>query len=194
MQNGTQTEVNIIGSGPLNYHATHLQNPDRLVLDFAGSHLKTSEKHIASNLDPVREIRLAQFTPEVSRVVIDLRQPARYNISTDGNTVPYPLRRSAPSGGSRASRSSPSSLRTVMTPKAAATTSGWQTPEAGAGRSRPQIPAPAAGSSGCADADLSGSRRTRGRQQSRRRKPSPLRTRPRGFSRRHQRRAADDPG
>ena len=52
---------------------TRLQNPDRLVLDFAGSQLTTSEKHIASNLDPVREIRLAQFTPEVSRVVIDLR-------------------------------------------------------------------------------------------------------------------------
>ena len=57
-----------------------MQNPDRLVLDFAGSHLTTREKQIASNLDPVREIRLAQFTPEVSRVVIDLREPARYNI------------------------------------------------------------------------------------------------------------------
>ena len=71
----------------LTYHAMHLQNPDRLVLDFAGSHLKTTEKHIASNLDPVREIRLAQFTPEVSRVVIDLREPARYNIKGDGSTV-----------------------------------------------------------------------------------------------------------
>ena len=58
-----------------------LQNPDRLVLDFAGAHLKTSEKHIASNLDPVREIRLAQFSPEISRVVIDLRQ-ARPTTST----------------------------------------------------------------------------------------------------------------
>ena len=34
--------------------------------------------HIASNLDPVREIRLAQFTPKTSRVVIDMRQAARY--------------------------------------------------------------------------------------------------------------------
>jgi type IV pilus assembly protein PilQ len=86
-QNGAATEVSITGSGPLTYHALHLQNPDRLVLDFAGSHLSTSEKQIASNLDPVREIRLAQFTPEVSRVVIDLRQPARYNIKGDGSTV-----------------------------------------------------------------------------------------------------------
>ena len=86
-QNGTATEVSISGSGPLSYHSIHLQNPDRLVLDFAGSHLTTTEKQIASNLDPVREIRLAQFTPEVSRVVIDLREPAHYSIKGAGNTV-----------------------------------------------------------------------------------------------------------
>jgi type IV pilus assembly protein PilQ len=99
-QNGNQTEVNVIGSGHLTYHATRLQNPDRLVLDFAGSHLKTSEKHIASNLDPVREVRLAQFTPEVSRVVIDLRQPARYSINASGNSVTVSfVPAAAPSGG-----------------------------------------------------------------------------------------------
>ena len=38
-QNGEQTEVNVVGSGKLNYHVTRLQNPDRLVLDFSGSHL-----------------------------------------------------------------------------------------------------------------------------------------------------------
>ncbi len=76
-QNGDQTNVSVLGSGPLNYHAIHLQNPDRIVLDFSGSSLKTSVRHIASNLDPVREIRLAQFTPEVSRVVIDLRHACR---------------------------------------------------------------------------------------------------------------------
>ena len=67
--------------------ATRLQNPDRLVLDFAGSHLKTSNKQIASNMDPIREVRLAQFTPDVARVVIDLRQPAEYNINANGNSV-----------------------------------------------------------------------------------------------------------
>ena len=60
-------------SAKLTYHVSRLHNPDRIVLDFSGAHLKTSEKHIASNLDPVKEIRLAQFSPEVSRVVIDLR-------------------------------------------------------------------------------------------------------------------------
>jgi type IV pilus assembly protein PilQ len=86
-QNGEQTEVNVVGSGKLTYHVTRLQNPDRIVLDFSGAHLKTSEKSIASNLDPVRDIRLAQFSPEVSRVVIDLRSPAHYSINASGNAV-----------------------------------------------------------------------------------------------------------
>ena len=86
-QNGDQIEVNVQGSGKLNYHVTRLSNPDRIVLDFNGAHLKTSQKNIASNLDPVREIRLAQFTPDVSRVVIDLRSPAHYNVNATGNAV-----------------------------------------------------------------------------------------------------------
>jgi type IV pilus assembly protein PilQ len=86
-QNGEQTEVNVVGSSKLTYRVLRLHNPDRIVLDFAGAHLKTSEKNIASNLDPVKEIRLAQFTPEVSRVVIDLRQPARFGINASGNAI-----------------------------------------------------------------------------------------------------------
>ncbi|HEX4581492.1 MAG TPA: type IV pilus secretin PilQ [Acidobacteriaceae bacterium] len=86
-QNGEQTEVNVVGSSKLTYHVLRLHNPDRIVLDFAGAHLKTSAKNIASNLDPVKEIRLAQFTPEVSRVVIDLRQPARFDINASGNAI-----------------------------------------------------------------------------------------------------------
>jgi hypothetical protein len=86
-QNGDQIEVNVVGSGKLSYHVTRLSNPDRIVLDFSGAHLKTAQKNIASNLDPVREIRLAQFTPDVSRVVIDLRSPAHYNVNASGNAV-----------------------------------------------------------------------------------------------------------
>jgi len=98
-QNGEETDVRISGSGSLAYHATRLESPDRLVLDFEDAHLGTPEKHIASNLDPVRDIRLAQFTPEISRVVIDLREPALYKINKEGNivTVAFAPRRSGPS-------------------------------------------------------------------------------------------------
>jgi type IV pilus assembly protein PilQ len=98
-QNGDQIEVNVVGSGKLTYHVTRLSNPDRIVLDFTGAHLKTSQKNIASNLDPVREIRLAQFTPEVSRVVIDLRSPAHYNVNASGNAVTVAFASATATGG-----------------------------------------------------------------------------------------------
>jgi len=103
-QNGDQTEVNVVASGKLTYHVTRLQNPDRVVVDFAGSHLKTSTKSIASNLDPVRKIRLAQFAPEISRMVIDLRQPAKYDVNAVGNTITVSF---APAAGGGAVKSTP---------------------------------------------------------------------------------------
>lgn len=116
-QNGDQTEVTISGSGSLTYHSQRLRNPERLVLDFAGSRLATSEKHIASNLDPVREIRMAQFTPEVSRVVIDLRQPARYAIHGSGGGVTVSF---APNGTAGASVSPASDSAPIISTKSVA--------------------------------------------------------------------------
>lgn len=110
VQHGSQTEVNISGSGPLNYRALRLRNPERLVLDFSGSHLRTSEKHIPSNLDPVRAIRLAQFTPEVSRVVIDLREPAVYSIRRVGGVVIVSF---APGGADQSTPDAPVGTATI---------------------------------------------------------------------------------
>jgi type IV pilus assembly protein PilQ len=112
-QDAGRTEVNISGSGALTYHAMRLHNPDRLVLDFANARLKTSGSHLASNLDPVREIRFAQFTPEVSRVVIDLRQPAAYNIDQVGDTVSVSFSPKAVSSGAAQSDSSDQSTGMV---------------------------------------------------------------------------------
>ena len=109
-QNGNQTEVTISGSGSLTYHSQRLQNPERLVLDFSRSRLATSQKHIPSNLDPVREIRIAQFTPEISRVVIDLREPAHYAIHGSGSGVTVSFAPSATAGASV----SPASDRTPI--------------------------------------------------------------------------------
>ncbi len=139
-QNGNQTNVSVLGSGPLNYHAIHLQNPDRIVLDFSGSSLKTSVRHIASNLDPVREIRLAQFTPDVSRVVIDLRQPAVYNINAADNTVTVAFESKASSGP--ASDSAPPAETSNLTRTKAKVQP--RVPEANGQAKAGQIPAPAA--------------------------------------------------
>ena len=142
-QNGDQTEVHISGSGPLNYHATQLHKPERLVLDFAGSHLKTSANHLASNLDPVREIRLAQFAPEVSRVVIDLRQPATYSIAREGNTVTVSFTPNGASDG--AAKPTPSEPPVaVMTAKAPLQQQAPALAEPAALPKATEIPAPAA--------------------------------------------------
>ncbi|MGC1966268.1 MAG: type IV pilus secretin PilQ, partial [Candidatus Acidiferrales bacterium] len=117
-QNGEQTEVNVVGSDKLTYHVLRLHNPDRIVLDFAGVHLKTSEKNIASNLDPVKEIRLAQFTPEVSRVVIDLRQPAHFDINSTGNAVTVAFAADAPSGAVKSTPAAAPQPADVTTTKA----------------------------------------------------------------------------
>lgn len=139
-QNGDETEVKISGSGELTYRALRLQSPDRLVLDFADSHLTASEKHIASNLDPVQEIRLAQFTPETSRVVIDLREPARYSIKKDADTVTvsFAPKSSAPTP---AAEPAPEPAATLTT-KASAPEQPVSTEQASAKPA--EIPAPAA--------------------------------------------------
>ena len=129
-QNGELTDVNVIGTGKLNYHAMKLQNPDRLVLDFAGAHLRTSEKQIASNLDPVREIRLAQFSPEVSRIVIDLRHATPYNItsSDSGITVEFANKSSkGAAGGAVKSRPEPQPANVTTTRLAQPSATGART-------------------------------------------------------------------
>jgi type IV pilus assembly protein PilQ len=112
-QNGQQTEVNVVGSGKLNYKVTRLQNPDRIVLDFTGAHIKTAEKNIASNLDPVRDVRIAQFSPEVSRVVIDLRSPAHYAVNASGNNVTVAFTPAAAVAAPAASTDQPSNVSTT---------------------------------------------------------------------------------
>ena len=81
-----KTDVTITASSPLDVHPMRLANPDRLVLDFPSARV-SSPKRVASGLQPVREVRVAQFTPATSRVVVDMLQNAAYEIHSAGNTV-----------------------------------------------------------------------------------------------------------
>jgi type IV pilus secretin PilQ/predicted competence protein len=86
-QSGEETQVRVRGNSNLAYRVLKLSHPDRLVLDFDGASLKTVEKSLPSNLNPVREVRMAQFGPDVTRVVIDLRESAHFNVHATGNEV-----------------------------------------------------------------------------------------------------------
>src|SRR6266852_1725298 len=84
---GQRTLVRVNAAGQVTYHVSRMQNPDRLVLDFTGARIGTGKTTIPSELAPVRAVRLGQFKPEISRVVIDLAGAAHFSIQRDGKAV-----------------------------------------------------------------------------------------------------------
>src|SRR6202165_1058959 len=79
--------VRVEGEGRLDVHAGRMQNPDRLVLDFAGARLAVQKTVIPGISAPVREVRVGQSRPDVARVVIDLTAATPYQVSRDGEAV-----------------------------------------------------------------------------------------------------------
>src|SRR6266403_1861599 len=79
--------VRVEGEGRLDVHAGRMQNPDRLVLDFAGARLAVQKTVIPGISAPVRGVRVGQYRPDVARVVIDLTAATPYHVSRDGEAV-----------------------------------------------------------------------------------------------------------
>jgi len=79
--------VRVEGEGRLDVHASRMQNPERLVLDFSGARLAVDKTVIPGSSEPVRDVRLGQYRPNVARVVVDLTGVAPYQISHDGTAV-----------------------------------------------------------------------------------------------------------
>jgi type IV pilus assembly protein PilQ len=86
-QAAQHASVRVQGAGPLEVHASRVQNPDRLVLDFSDAKLAVQKTVIPGGSAPVRGVRLGQFRPDVARVVIDLTAATPYQISRDGVSV-----------------------------------------------------------------------------------------------------------
>jgi type IV pilus assembly protein PilQ len=82
-----QASVRVDGEGRLNVHATRMQNPERLVLDFTGARMAVKKTVIPSVSEPVRDVRLGQYRANVARVVVDLMSVSPYQISHDGAAV-----------------------------------------------------------------------------------------------------------
>jgi len=82
-----RASVRVEGEGRLDVHAISMQNPDRLVLDFSGARLAVGKSVIPGVSEPVRDVRLGQYRPNVARVVVDLTAVAPYQISHDGTAV-----------------------------------------------------------------------------------------------------------
>jgi type IV pilus assembly protein PilQ len=82
-----RASVRVEGEGRLDVHASRMQNPDRLVLDFSGARLAVDKMVIPGVSEPVRDVRLGQYRPNVARVVVDLTGVSPYQISHDGTAV-----------------------------------------------------------------------------------------------------------
>jgi type IV pilus assembly protein PilQ len=82
-----RSAVRVEGEGRLDVHAGRMQNPDRLVLDFAGARVAVQKTVIPGISAPVRGVRIGQYRPDVARVVVDLTTATPYQVSRDGEAV-----------------------------------------------------------------------------------------------------------
>lgn len=86
-QDTQRAAVRVEGAGRLDVHAARMQNPERLVLDFAGARMGVQKSSIPGVAAPVRDVRMGQFRPDVARVVIDLTDYAPYQIAHEGAAI-----------------------------------------------------------------------------------------------------------
>lgn len=82
-----RASVRVEGQGRLEVHALRMQNPERLVLDFSGARLAVDKSVYAGSAEPVRDVRVGQYRPNVARVVVDLSSVSPYQISREGSAV-----------------------------------------------------------------------------------------------------------
>jgi len=86
-QDTQRAAVRVEGAGRLDVHAARMQNPERLVLDFAGARMGVPKSSIPGVAAPVRDVRMGQFRPDVARIVIDLTVSAPYQIAHEGAAI-----------------------------------------------------------------------------------------------------------
>ena len=87
------TRITIESSSKINNDQMMLKNPERIVIDLKGISVNKALKDLSTKLkqnDPnILNIRVGQFTPKVSRIVIDLKKSARVKIFSLPPVAPY---------------------------------------------------------------------------------------------------------
>ena len=87
------TRITIESSAKINNDQMMLKNPERIVIDLKGISVNKALKDLPTKLkqnDPnILNIRVGQFTPKVSRIVIDLKKSARVKIFSLPPVAPY---------------------------------------------------------------------------------------------------------
>ncbi len=91
---GEATRVSIEVSADFKYHAEHLSDPDRVFFDVQGARPATAEKtmHVIPVGDQLlKQIRVAETQPGVTRVVLDL-EPHRPGVEFTASQLSHPDR------------------------------------------------------------------------------------------------------
>ncbi len=87
------TRVTIESDKPIQNDQMILQNPERIVIDLKDTQLESTIEALTSQLDDtdpsIKSIRVGQFNPKVTRIVIDLKRSAKVKIFTLKPVDPY---------------------------------------------------------------------------------------------------------
>lgn len=79
---GNELEVDITGDGAMNsYKAFRLANPERLVIDVKGVKDRVAKPAVEVGDGPVKRVRVAQFSPDVTRIVFDLNSKTQFAVT-----------------------------------------------------------------------------------------------------------------
>lgn len=84
--------IEITASVPLKPRLETVENPLRLIVDVPGSLVGMVRKKVPFRNQQINGIRISQYQPEVTRVVVDLASPVRYNWDAMGNQLNVRLR------------------------------------------------------------------------------------------------------
>src|SRR5207248_3093209 len=138
-----RSAVRVDGEGKLEVRAARMQHPDRLVLDFVGARLAVHKTVIPGVSAPVAAVRMAQYQPDVARVVVDLMGPTSYYVSRDGDAVviSFTAPKAAPMGVSQKSMLTTSVPEEGSQPRSESSAPALRTPAEHSARTQ-QIPAP----------------------------------------------------
>jgi hypothetical protein len=106
-ESGAAIAVEIQTSGAMVAPDTQaITGPDRIIVDFPGALPAAELRALQVNRGPLKAVRAGLFfsNPPITRVVLDLREPQSYQISTTGNAIVVEL---------NPSKSNPARLTTV---------------------------------------------------------------------------------
>ena len=79
--------ITIKGSKNIDTSVIKLEDPKRIVVDIQGAVLGSSEQKIEADSPIISAVRTGQFDVGTTRVVVDVKSEAYYNIINEGNVA-----------------------------------------------------------------------------------------------------------